>query len=434
MPWNWKTRHSRPPPKTMKSNALELYQVTRTNQSSQAASLAEAAWLQVAGAVAMAILSYYTSYDDKHVREMIEEVAYNINLALQKLDEIAAQVASVLAEVKKLPDEFRKILKEQELSEHNTAVQAALIRYRALLHTPPNDYTPKDFIRRQIEDIYNDLVKTTTKLQALSLEGDIQLAPLAGLMVPIAMTLELALLYRLGVPARDLRRKTIARYRHWLNEMLSANHLNNVSAALRAANGNAEATQKVLEQSILNPALTQHDTRQAIYCLEHQIGGTVPFPFQPGKSWAEVTRETWNRIFAIITLTRQAVNNVPLWQLAGTKQIETEWYYRVATTDRWYGPRPTWALHVDNYDSQDLGRYSGQNTAQRRTDIENSPKWRAFVTTGWPKCGEYLDNYNLAHLYQKFTSDVEYSLQSAKRVVQLALDNQMLLEDEHALP
>jgi hypothetical protein len=52
-------------------------------------------WLQVVGAIASALLSYYTSYDDTKVRDMLADIAYDLNLALQKLDEIADQLTGL---------------------------------------------------------------------------------------------------------------------------------------------------------------------------------------------------------------------------------------------------------------------------------------------------------------------------------------------------
>src|SRR5215467_2717376 len=114
------------------------------------------AWLQIASA----ILSYYGSYDDTHLKDMIKDVAYNVRQVLQRLNEISLQIAQLSAKLDALPDEIRKILYSFELQDLNDTILAANLRYRQLLRTKPK--TP--IFIEQLKLIYDDVVKARTKL------------------------------------------------------------------------------------------------------------------------------------------------------------------------------------------------------------------------------------------------------------------------------
>jgi hypothetical protein len=153
-------------------------------------------WLQVVGAIASALLSYYISYDDTKVREMLADIAYDLNLALQKLDEIADQIDKLGAAISALPQEIQQIVHSQALIDLNTAINGALIRYKDLLagHKGPDS----GFFREEVVNLYNDVAKARAELEATSRADNVEYAPLAAAVSPLAMLLELGLLYRLG--------------------------------------------------------------------------------------------------------------------------------------------------------------------------------------------------------------------------------------------
>jgi hypothetical protein len=56
------------------------------------------------GTIANGLLSYYSSYDeDAKVRDMLKDIAYDLNLALQKLDDIVAQIDKLGIAIAALP-------------------------------------------------------------------------------------------------------------------------------------------------------------------------------------------------------------------------------------------------------------------------------------------------------------------------------------------
>ena len=146
---------------------------------------------------------------------------------------------------------------------------------------------------------------------------------------------------------------------------------------------------------------------------------------------AETLQETWMRLYGIVMITRKESNGTGIWLVAGTANLETEWYSKRAMTDTWYGPRTPWNIKIDSYDGRDIQRYRGQNTPQRQQDIVNSPKWRGFVTKGWPKGLEDLEENNQWRMQQKFADDVHRSLSAATKVIQLAIENKLVIEDKH---
>jgi hypothetical protein len=379
-------------------------------------------WVQIGGAAALALLSYFTSYKGGHVEDMLTDMARDLKLVLQKLDEISGKISNVLAKIKELPDRMRQILKEQELSEHNTKVKALLLRYDQELPRDPKN----PLVTREVERIYHDLANTTAVLQVLSREGDIQLAPLASMMVPLCLLLEVALLFRLGRDAHDLREMTIERYRLWLSDLLDNKHPNNIAAALQDADEKLAASERASKYGILQPAWMFCDSRQAICGVEHRIGSSDVD--EDGKSEAERLHETWWSLYAVILLTHQDINGADTWKLGGSENLETEWYARVAGTFQWLGPSPPWTINVDFYDGGSLYAYRGQETAQRKQDILHSSAWLTFITKSWPKSIEDLSMYNCALVRQKFVSDVYHSVSAAAQTIKKVSDNKVLLK------
>lgn len=117
-------------------------------------------WLQIAAAVAGAILSYYGRYDDTNVKEMIKDVAYNVGLALQRLNEISLQIADLQNKLEQLPDKFKEILYAAELTNLNDTILAASLRYKQLIGNPP----PRKEFAKQLHLIYDDVIKHRTNL------------------------------------------------------------------------------------------------------------------------------------------------------------------------------------------------------------------------------------------------------------------------------
>jgi len=163
---------------------------------------------------------------------------------------------------------------------------------------------------------------------------------------------------------------------------------NSVATALNKSTTQFDELERQLASSILAPALATPGTRQAIYCLEHQIGITDKFQLF-NKSFAEVYQETWLRLYGVTTITEDLSSGV-LQRGIGT-DLEAEPYYaRVALTDRWYGNKPPWQITVDTYDSRNVGGFRRQNTAERVADLRNSPKWRTFLTSTWPPARDLI--------------------------------------------
>jgi hypothetical protein len=375
-------------------------------------------WMQIAGAIASALLSYYTKYDDSHVQDLIKDVAYDLNLALQRLSEISFKIDALAAELHQLPEAIRTLLREQELSEHNTAVQASLLRYKQLIGTGRNDA----LFREQLQDIYNGLVTTTTQLEVLTKGCDIRMAPLASLLTPLALMLELALLYRMGTSARALRRQTLQRYQEWFDWMLEPGAPNGLAAAVADSNAKLQASEDRLNAGPLAPALTQIGTLQAIYCLEHQIGDTLWRGF-PAGTMATVYKATWIRIYGLVAVDARQGPGIVVREIKGSGAVTEDVYARLCYTDNWYGPRPVWGTPVDVYDSQDMKRFQGEDSPSRIRDIKNSPKWRNFIVGTMPSLMAALEENNSDRLYARA------AVTAARHAVALSSGGHIALDD-----
>ena len=382
-------------------------------------------WLQVAGAIASAILSYMTSYDDSNVKEMISDVAYNINLALQKLDDISQKIDNLLVEIKKLPQEIREIFKEENLSQLNNSIQGCIIQYQPIVAIKHDTSDVRD----RIKDIYSQLSEASAKLQALSMSGEVRLTPLAALLSPVALLLELALLYRLGAGSKELRAQTLIRYSNWFSDLLDGGRTNSLVSAVIDASGKLSTSDGILKESVLEVAIKNVGQRQAFYCLEHQIGskekwwrtvgtGGGGVTVEPtNQTIAEVLGETWVRLYGVVTVQQVEGPHIPLWQLGGTGGLEVEDYARKAYTDAWYTPKPKWDIAIDSYDSGDVNRFEGQTGIQRLNDVKNSEKWRTFLNKTWPDAYNELDANNEARLYDRVSRDVLASVEAARELV-----------------
>ncbi|RWE96487.1 hypothetical protein [Mesorhizobium sp.] len=382
-------------------------------------------WLQVAGAIASAVLSYFGRYDDSHVQEMIKDVAYNLNLALQRLNEISIQIARLVQAVEELPEEIAANDYRAALQRLNTEVLASTIRYEQLLKTNPKT----SLFVEQIKEIYNNVVEARTNLQVLSLAGNVQFAPLAASIVPVSLVLELGLLYRLGREGRELRRATQENYHRWFDFLLDPTEPNSVAANVNSGVPALAASDGRVNGGILSIALTNPSTPQAVYGLEHQIGRSIRSPFFPDKSMAQLLNETWIRFYGVLTATSSTVNGERIWDIGAISESFQVEQYAKGANGNWYTPVPKWTINLDTYDSGDLQRFRGQNHAQRVADIMNSPKWRNFLTEILPASVAELGENNRIRAELKFASDVLAALQAAGRIFELNAQGTLAIEE-----
>jgi hypothetical protein len=361
-------------------------------------------WLPDAAGAASRLLSYFAGYDGAQGLGPIQDIAKNPNEA-QKLIETSAQLSS--APLRSLPA-------TEKISDQNTALLASRGRYRSIIPPPPD--TGKPTVTRQVEDVYDDVVKITTKLEQLSGPAPLELTPFVALLAPLAAMFELALLDRLGSDWEEIRLKTAARYQAWFALLLSpVGVANSIASAVDYAAQQNDGLEGKLKSSILAPALAKPGSRQAVYCLEHQIGISDHAPFSPNKSLAELYNETWIRFYGVATIVESTQSDVLARSIGDVPEVEQ--YARVALTDRWYGPKPPWGIPVDSYDSRNIQGFRGQSHVERVRDIQNSAKWRAFLTGAWPQACSQLPPSNEARLYLKFVADVFNSIKAAAMVV-----------------
>jgi hypothetical protein len=257
-------------------------------------------WLQIVGAIASALLSYYTRYDDTHVKDMLKDIADNLNLALQRLNEISVQINNLLAEIRKLPDIFARITYANDLEALNVQIKSALVRYDQLI----NAGHPNNFIIEQTKDIYNRLVAARTALEASSAECPEEFVGLAAVMSPLSYLLEMALLYRIGMDAAGLRDATTASYSAWFKALLDPARPNSLASAVRDGQAALLASDNDVHTGLFGPAAASPGTSQAVYCVEHRIGSDIwNGPFLPrGQTLAEIFQLTWIRLYGLITL------------------------------------------------------------------------------------------------------------------------------------
>jgi hypothetical protein len=160
---------------------------------------------------------------------MLKDIADNLDLALQRLNEISAQINNLLAEIRKLPDIFARITYANDLEALNVQIKSALVRYDQLI----NAGHPNNFIIEQTKDIYNRLVAARTALEASSADCPEEFVALAAVMSPLSYLLEMALLYRIGMDAAGLRDATTASYSAWFKALLDPARPNSLASAVR---------------------------------------------------------------------------------------------------------------------------------------------------------------------------------------------------------
>jgi len=386
------------------------------------------AWLQVVGAIASAILSYYTSYDDTKVRDMLRDIAYNQNLALQKLDQVAFQIDKLGVAIDALPPEIQQIVHSQALITLNTTINGALIRYKNLLaehHGPDND-----FFKNQVVTLYNDVSKARAELEAISRTDNVEYAPLAAAVSPFAMLLELSLLYRVGKQGNNLRAATTKDFQAWFARILDPNVQNSLATYLSIKTTALTQSDKNLASGLLQLPVANPGTRQAFYCLENEIGGTSKVsPLmggRPGETWAELLGLTWIRFCGVTTLNQTHDQGVVVWSVGpDDPKLDLEQYARKGPSDVWYGQKPSYAIAVDSYDSEDIQRFQGQDHPSRVRDILNSPKWHDFVANRFPTGKQQLAENNQFRIDVKLANDITIAVKAAQNIVHATLAGQI---------
>jgi hypothetical protein len=389
-------------------------------------------WLTIIGGIAGAILSYYTQYNDTQVREMLKDIAYDLNLALQKLDEISTQLNQLGAAIAALPIQVQQIVHADAINTLNTAIAGALIRYRTLLTT--HEGPDNDIFKTEALAIYNDVSKARSELQALSQGDDIQYAPLSSISAPVALLIEMGLLYRLGRQAAPLRAATSANFKQWFARLLDDNVTNSLSNYF-TKNTNALATSnRAIGSGLLGPAIAHPGTSQAVYCLEHQIGSLERWPgIGNTETVAEAAQITWIRIYGVVTIHQTVTNSETLWAVGTNEpQFSLETYARKYSTDQWYGPRPIWNITIQSYDSRDIQRFHGHNAAKRLQDILNSVDWHNFIAVNLPQATQDLAQNNQLILNVRTATDVKNSIQAALRLLTLSAANRIISSSEAA--
>jgi hypothetical protein len=320
-----------------------------------------------------------------------------------------------------LPQEIQQIVHSQALANLNTAINGALIRYKDLL--AEHKGTDSDFFRGEVVNLYNDVSKARAELEATSRADNLEYAPLAAAVSPLAMLLELGLLYRLGKQANDLRAATTKDFQAWFARVLDPTVQNSAATYLNVKTAALGQSDKDVSSGLLQLAVANPSTRQAFYCLEHQIGGSMPVSgifgiSKPGLTVAEVAGLTWIRFYGITTLNQEHDQGVVAWTV-GTNdpKLDIEQYARKGPSDQWYGPKPAYSTPIDSYDSKDIQRFQGQDHPSRVRDILNSPKWHDFVANKFPGAKVQLAENNQYRVNVKFANDVILAVRTAQNII-----------------
>jgi hypothetical protein len=373
-------------------------------------------WLQIAGALASALLSYLTAYDDHKVRERLDDISHDIKDALGKLNDISTEINRVLVQVQTLPEKVRQLLVHERLAELNTAVGGALIHYGQLISG--KEKGNEKFVLGEVKLIYDEVVKARTKLQYESAAAEVMFAPMAAIISPIALLLELSLLHRLGAPAKNLSIQTAKSYLGWFDSMLSAGRHNSVAAYLLEKSSALTTINAAIHNGMFGSALANVGRREAVYGLEHQIGSTVlSFSLEQGLLPYDTRNTTWIRLYGTVTMQKEVVAGESIWSLQPEKlNFQVEQYARRGPSDAWFGPKPPYSLAVQYYDSRDVQRFEGQTHAARVADIYNSGPWRDFTVNRFPQAVEQLATYDQLRINVRFATDVIAAVREARKI------------------
>ncbi|MGY3347202.1 hypothetical protein ACVI1I_006209 [Bradyrhizobium sp. USDA 4459] len=194
---------------------------------------------------------------------------------------------------------------------------------------------------------------------------------------------------------------------------------------------------KDVASGLLQVAVANPGTRQAFYCLEHQIGGTMPAPVifapRPGETFAEWLGLTWIRFYGVTTLSQKPDQGVFIWVVGQTDpQLDIEQYARKGPSDQWYSAKPSYSIPIDSFDSRDIQRLQGQDHPSRVRDIESSPKWHDFLANRFPAAKQQLANNNQLRVNVKFASDVIAAVRAARSILSATFTGRIMAIAEAA--
>ena len=214
-------------------------------------------WLTIVGAIASAIISYYTAYNDLDIKDILHDIAYDLKQVLAKLNEIAGQIDALAKAVAALPEQIRREIHEEAINTLNTAISRAIIAYQDLVrkHEGPVD---KDFSKIAL-DIFYRVQTARTELEALS-RGDNEIySAITAVMSPVAMMLEMGGLFRLGKDVQNLRDNTAIDYGEWFNRILDPSNNNSlahyvIDLATQLATSDGDLKASPLDQQSRVPA------------------------------------------------------------------------------------------------------------------------------------------------------------------------------------
>ncbi|MDX0158985.1 hypothetical protein GOC40_12240 [Sinorhizobium meliloti] len=373
-----------------------------------AGDIAMPVWLQIAGAIASALLSYFTRYSDKAVRDMVADLAENFLEIFIKLDEISLKIDKLQEDIDKLPEKVRKLLQLDELSRQHYVIKSSYIRFKTAVSSG-------SFEQEELEFIFQRVVEASTILQSRSEDANVEQVPFLCLLVPHAFVLEIAILIQLGPEKADFRQATIERYQKWFAQLLDPSIKNSVASAELDSAAKLQENGTRLRSGLLGPAMANPGVPSAIYALEHRIGSTVMMerddPKDPSKRlrvpWSTQQKPPWISLYAVTTL---EVNREtpPTWSSA---KIERKRFTRIADSNDWIGPSPPWkGLRIHSFDSANIDRFQGQTDGERVRDVENNPAWRSFVNVQLPEALASLERQNELIGYEKMASDVKGTL------------------------
>ena len=112
--------------------------------------------------------------------------------------------------------------------------------------------------------------------------------------------------------------------------------MNSVASYIKEKSAKLAQSDKDVASGVLQLAVANPNTRQAVYCLEHQIGSTVQAPIWRGASIGESYAEwdggaglTWIRLYGITTLNQWNDQGVVVWMVGQNDlKLEMEAYTR----------------------------------------------------------------------------------------------------------
>jgi hypothetical protein len=215
--------------------------------------------------------------------------------------------------------------------------------------------------------------------------------------------------------------------------MLDPGKPNSVSTEASKKTNDLASSDTTISNGLFASVLAHPGTLQAFYCLEHQIGGTIPWaldPFDRRRTIAQVGNLTWIRFYAVSQITQVIMNLERIWDINSlANSFTVERYAHAAGTGAWYGQPPTWSVSVNSYDSKEVQRFQGQNHQQRVADIQNSAMWRKFLTESLPTATGEIAKNNQLRIELRLANDVIGAI-NATTVVQTRVQEGFIAAEE----